>query len=124
MRLCFIIFIFITTLHAQPSWINDPALDGYIVGVGISKDANPVSKRRIATVEARANLAETIKVQLNSYFKMITTTHNNTLSTFTESTVEQQANELLVQSFVKDTFQDTDGTFYVLVVLTKSKVQQ
>ena len=120
MRLYFIIFILIETLHAQPSWVNNPNMDGYITGVGMSNDQNQVSKRRIATVAARANLAETIKVQLKSYFKMITTTHNATLSTFTESTIEQQANELLVQSFIKDTFQDADGTFYVLMVIKKN----
>jgi len=110
-------------LFAQPTWINNQIIDGYITGLGLSNDKNPVSKRIIATVSARANLAESIKVEVKSHFKMLTQTHNDTHTTMTESIIEQKANELLVGSFVKDTFQTDDGTLYILVVIKKSDIK-
>ena len=114
-----ILFINLSLL-AQPSWINNPNIDGYIAGVGISNDKNPVLKRRIATVSARANLAETIKVDIKSYFKMISKSKNDEYSSSSESLIEQKAQEVLVSSVIKDTYQDNDGTFYVLVVVKNS----
>ena len=118
-----LISLILSSLLAQPLWINNSHIDGYLTGVGISNDKNLVSKRRIATVSARASLTENIRVEISSYFKMITTTRNDTHSTLTESLIEQKANEVLVASFVKDTYQDIDGTFYVLVVVDKSNLK-
>jgi len=111
------------SLFAQPLWIKNQTLNGYITGIGLSNDSNLVSKRIIATASARANLAESIKVEVKSHFKMLTQTHNDTHTTVTESIIEQKANELLVGSFVKDTFQADDGTLYILVVIKKSDIK-
>ena len=111
------------SLFAQPLWIKNQTLNGYITGIGLSNDSNLVSKRIIATASARANLAESIKVEVKSHFKMLTQTHNDTHTTVTESIIEQKANELLVGSFVKDTFQADDGTLYILVVIKKSDMK-
>jgi len=123
-KLLFFISLILSTLFAQPAWINNPHIDGFIAGIGISDDKNPILKRRIATVSARANLAENIKVEMSSYFKMITITQNNSSITQSQSLIEQRANEILVDSFVKETYEDKNGNFYVLVVLAKSKIQQ
>ena len=123
MKLFFILFWNISLLVAQPLWIKNQTLNGYITGIGLSNDSNLVSKRIIATASARANLAESIKVEVKSHFKMLTQTHNDTHTTVTESIIEQKANELLVGSFVKDTFQADDGTLYILVVIKKSDIK-
>jgi len=124
MKILFLLFFILSSLLlAKPLWINNSHIDGYITGVGMSNDINPISKRRIATVSARASLTENIRVEISSYFKMITTTRNDTLSTSTESLIEQKANEVLVASFVKDTYQDVDRTFYVLVVVEKGNLK-
>ncbi len=101
--------------------INNPTIDGYLTGAGILNDKNPVSKRRIATVMARASLAENIRVKIRSSFKMITKTQNDKYSTYFQGVIEQKAHEILVSSIIKDTYQDDDGTFYVLVVVKKCK---
>lgn len=121
----YLIFFLMTVsfLFAQPSWLNDQNLDGYITGVGLSNDSNSVSKRIIATVSARENLAETVKVEIKSYYKMIGKSYNDTHSTVMESIIEQKANELLVGSFVKDTFESSDGTLYVLVAIKKNDLK-
>jgi len=48
---------------------------------------------------------------------MITKTRNEAHSIITESLIEQKVNEILVNSFIKDTYQDYDGTIYILVVI-------
>ena len=123
-KLYIFLFIAISSAFAQPAWVNNPSIDGYLTGVGISNDKNPVSKRRMATVSARANLAETIKVEITSYFKMTTKTHNDSRSVITNSMIEQKASEVLVESSIKDTYQDSDGNFYVLVVVNKSSIKE
>ena len=123
MKSIYLILVTNIILFAQPTWINNQIIDGYITGLGLSNDSNSISKRIIATVSARANLAESIKVEVKSHFKMLTQTHNDTHTTMTESIIEQKANELLIGSFVKDTFQTDDGTLYILVVIKKSDIK-
>jgi len=122
-RLLVVIIAMHAMLFSNPLWINNQTMDGYITGIGLSNDKDPVSKRIIATASARANLAESIKVEVKSHFKMLTQTHNDTHTTMTESIIKQKANEFLVGSFVKDTFQADDGTLYILVVIKKSDMK-
>ena len=123
MKFYLLSIIIVSTLFAKPSWINNPSIDGLIIGVGLSNDSSLVSRRIIATVSARANLAESIKVEMKSYFKMIATSNNDIHTKMTTSIIEQKANELLIGSFVKDTYQTDDGILYVLVVIKKSDIK-
>ena len=118
-----LVFLAISSLIAQPLWINNPNIEGYLVGIGMSNDKNPISKRRIATVSARASLSENIRVEISSYFKMITTIKNDNYSILTESFIEQKAQEVLVGSVIKHTYQDNDGTFYILVTVKKDSIK-
>lgn len=122
MKFLLILSLFLSTLFAKPSWIDNPNTDTFIGGVGLSNDINPVSKRRCATVAARANIAETIKVEISSYFKTVSKADNNTYTKVTEQMIEQKASEVLVGSVVKDTYEDKDGTLYVWIVVNKSKI--
>jgi hypothetical protein len=119
----FVLTIFTSTLFAQPSWIDNPNTDTLIGGVGLSNDTNPISKRRCATVAARANIAETIKVEISSYFKMVSKSDNNSYTKVTEQMIEQKASEVLVGSVIKDSYEDKDGTLYVWVVVNKSQIK-
>ena len=122
MKSLLILSLFLSTLFAKPSWIDNPNTDTLIGGVGLSNDINPVSKRRCATVAARANIAETIKVEISSYFKTVSKADNNTYTKVTEQMIEQKASEVLVGSVVKDTYEDKDGTLYVWIVVNKSQI--
>jgi hypothetical protein len=122
MKSVIILSLFLSTLFAQPSWIDNPNTDTLIGGVGLSNDTNPISKRRCATVAARANIAETIKVAISSYFKMVSKSDNNTYTKVTEQMIEQKASEVLVGSVIKDSYEDQDGTLYVWVVVNKSQI--
>ena len=122
MKSLLILSLFLSTLFAQPSWINNPNTDTLIGGVGLSNDVDPVSKRRCATVAARANIAETIKVEISSYFKTVSKADNNTYTKVTEQMIEQKASEVLVGSVIKDSYEDKDGTLYVWVVVNKSQI--
>lgn len=122
MKSLLILSVLLSTLFAKPSWIDNPNTDTLIGGVGLSNDINPVSKRRCATVAARANIAETIKVEISSYFKMISKSDNNTYTKVTEQMIEQKASEVLVGSVIKDSYEDKDGTLYVWVVVNKSQI--
>jgi len=122
MKSVLILSVLLSTLFAQPSWIDNPNTDTLLGGVGVSNDINPVSKRRCATVAARANIAETIKVEISSYFKMVSKSDNNTYTKVTEQMIEQKASEVLVGSVIKDSYEDKDGTLYVWVVVEKSQI--
>jgi len=123
MKSLLILSLFLSTLFAQPSWIDNPNTDTLIGGVGLSNDINPVSKRRSATVAARANIAETIKVEISSYFKTVSKSDNNTYTKVTEQMIEQKASVVLVGSAIKDSYEDKDGMLYVWVVVNKSQIE-
>lgn len=117
MKYLFCLILLTLSLFAQPEWISNPSIKGYITGIGLSNDKNPVSKRRIATVSARASLAENIKVEIKSHFKIVAQSRNDKHLTHSESIIEQKTHQVLVNSVIKDTFQDKDGTFYVLMAV-------
>jgi len=54
---------------------------------------------------------------------MTTRSYNDIHSSMTQSTIEQKASELLVGSFVKETFQVNDGTLYILIVIKKNAIK-
>ena len=119
-----LLLIFNISLFAQPDWLNNPNIDGYISGIGYSNDKNPVLRRRIATVSARANIAETIKVEIKSYFKIKKKINLKSYSKETEQIMEQKASAVLVNSTVKDTYQDSNGVFYILMVVKRSFLKE
>jgi len=119
-----LLLIFNISLFAQPDWLNNPNIDGYISGIGYSNDKNPVIRRRIATVSARANIAETIKVEIKSYFKIKKKINLKSYSKETEQIMEQKASAVLVNSTVKDTYQDSNGVFYILMVVKRSFLKE
>ncbi len=120
----FYIILFSTLLYAEPAWINNTSNlnQKYIYGLGISNDTNPVNKRHIAIANARASLAQNIKVEIKSYFKMIEQSNNDKYTRKTNSIVEQKANELLIGSSIEDSFIDNDGVLYILMKINKLKV--
>jgi len=118
------ILLFSTLLYAEPAWINNTShlSQKYIYGLGISNDINPVNKRYIAIANARASLAQNIKVEIKSYFKMTKQSNNDKYTRKTNSIVEQKANELLVGSSIENSFIDNDGVLYILMKMSKLKV--
>jgi len=119
MKTIFFILAFISVLNAKPLWIDNPFVDGYIVGVGSSNNKNPMFKKRIAMAIARANLSEAIKVEIKTSMKITTKKANSLNTQVSEQTIQQKASALLVGSEIDDTYEDTDGTYFVLVILNK-----
>ena len=120
----FYIFFLSVSLYAQPSWLNNTnnLNQKFLYGIGVSNDINPVSRRQVAIINARANLAENIKVTIKSYFKIATKSNNSNFNKKTESIIEQKANELLINSSVEDSFLDDNGILYILIKINKLKI--
>ncbi|MEA2049651.1 MAG: LPP20 family lipoprotein [Campylobacterota bacterium] len=114
----FILSCIITiSAFAQPSWIDTPTTDKYIGGVGIVESK---LDRRVAKIKARASLLETIKVTLSSNSKLTKIQDENGKynKSFSREII-QKANGYLESSFVKDTYTESDGTFYIWVVIDR-----
>ena len=125
MKIIYIVLLS-SLLYAQPAWIkNTNSLNtNYIYGLGISNDKDVVAKRQIAIINARADLAQNIKVTISSDFKMVTESKNTNYSMKTKSIIEQKALELLVGSTVEDSFTDIDNVLYILMKVNKSKIKK
>jgi len=107
----------------KPLWIDNPFMNGYVVGVGSSNNTNMMMKKRIAIAKARANLAEAIRVEIKTHLNITTKTTKNSTIEFSEQIIEQNANELLVGSEVEDTYQDNNGNYFVFVILNKKEIR-
>ncbi len=106
--------MFIISAFAQPSWVNNPTNNQYIGGVGIGKN---ISERRLAMVLARAELFESIKVNLKSGTIIEKVRSENNYSSSFSQKIIQKAKGSLENSFVKDTYTDKDGRYYVWMVI-------
>lgn len=117
-----LVFIFsvLNLLASPPSWAAIQIINGYICGVGISNDINPVVRERISVVSARAALAENISVEIISYFKIHVHVLNDKKTQVSESLIEQKAHIILSKSRIEKRFLDDDGTLYILVVLPRT----
>ena len=117
MKILLICTIFVLELFAQPKWIDNPTTNKYIGGVGIVQNK---LDRRLAKIKARAALLETIKVSISS--KSTMTKSNSSDGKYKNnfsSSITQSAQGMLDSSYVKDTFVDQDGYFYIWVVVDK-----
>ena len=123
MKTILLLLTLISIINAKPLWIDNPFLDGYVVGVGSSNNQNQMFKKIIATAIARANLAEAIKVEIKTSLNITTKIVDGNTSQVTEQTIQQQANALLVGSEIDDTYQDSDGTYFIFVILNKNEIR-
>ena len=117
MKILLICTIFVVELFAQPFWIDSPTTSQYIGGVGIVKSK---LDRRLAKIKARAALLESIKVEISSKSTLSKSNlaDGQTKNSFSQDII-QSAKGALDKSYVKDTFVDDDGYFYIWVVIEK-----
>lgn len=115
-----VIVLFSTLIYAQPSWILNPNLSEYITGIGSSDEPNLLLRERVAVATARANLIESIKVEIQSSTKMnISVSNDDNLKKEFIQTIEQKAQQILKGSFIKEKYTDKNGVLYILVVIKK-----
>jgi len=109
--------------HQQPSWVNTPTLPGYIAVVSSAKPQKKGGKqaqRRTALLIARAELAKSVRIHINSVLQTETTTRNNSVSEKSNSKISTHALELqqLTHAKVKAEWlnKETDELFIWFVV--------
>lgn len=121
-----IICVFTVNAFANPKWINNPSIDGYISAVGIAKPQNGglAIQKRVALTIARGELAERIKVNISSEInitKKCQGDENCTKSIF--QTIHQKSSEIIKSSFIKDSYIDSSTKeMYVLVVVPQANI--
>lgn len=115
MKILTISVIFILDLVAQPIWVDNPSNNNFIGGVGIVENK---TQRRLAIMKARATLLESIKVQISSQSEFNKSNEDGYNSSFSQKII-QEAKGYLNNSFVKDSFVDSEGYFYIWVVINK-----
>lgn len=122
-KILLILIFFTNILYAQPNWISNPISNSkYISAVGFSSEENPQLRERLAITIARANLAESIKVNISTEIEIINETKNgNTTKESVKQTISQKANELLKKSYVKDKYIDNNGVLYILIAIDNDK---
>ena len=109
-----------------PVWFSYPGYDGYIGGVGIAKpQKNGYSvQRRVATVQAQADLARSVKVNVyNEFTSERLLVSKNTQQHYQEkfSTLSrQQVDDFIGNAVIMDEWLDEKtGELYIWVVLPK-----
>jgi hypothetical protein len=110
--LLLIIFIQIGFCQEKPKWIYNPNFDKkFIGGVGSSNSGNLYRDLQIAKILGRANLAENIKVEIESIFVK----KNRKINYI----VIQKSKELLKNSFVNDEWVSPKGELFLWIVIEK-----
>lgn len=121
-----IICVYTVNAFANPAWIKNPYIDGYISAVGIAKPQNGglAIQKRVALAIAREELAERIKVNISSEInitKKCQGDENCTKSIF--QTIHQKSSETIKSSFIKDSYIDPlTKEMYVLVVMPQENI--
>lgn len=103
-------------LFAQPLWMNNPTNSQFYGGIGIVKDK---TLRRVAILQARAELLETIKVEISSNTESVKSSISGNYTSEFKQTIVSKAEDIVKESYVKDTFTDSEGYYYVWVVVLK-----
>ncbi|MEA3315957.1 MAG: LPP20 family lipoprotein [Campylobacterota bacterium] len=117
MRYIILTIILLTSLFSNPLWLKQSSNQQYIGGVGI---VNDISQKRIALMQARAELLENIKVHISSTLNINRTLYSNgDYKSDISRSLTQKAEGYLKNSFKKDSFIDKDGRYYVWVVIEK-----
>ena len=116
MKLLLFFSLIYTLSSAQPNWVNSDSSKDYIGGVGIVKD---VTQKRLAKILARADLLENIKVHISSTTVIKDSTDADSI---TNIEIRQEAEGYLKDSYMKDSFVDADGNYYVWVVIEREKL--
>ena len=105
-----------SAIYAKPFWIDSPSTSKYIGGVGIVKGKE---NRRVANIKARAELLESVKVYLKTKLTIKDSEKDGIYHSTTDSHIEQKAKGSIKQSYIKDTYNDKDGYYYVWMVIER-----
>lgn len=100
----------------KPAWISSPQNDKYLGGVGIVES---IDQRSTAIILARAELLESLKVEISSLF---TQTKSKT-SSDAKRVITQKAQGFLKESFPYKSYTDEDGNYYVWVVIKRDSLK-
>lgn len=123
-----------------PSWVEQPTIDGMLVGVGIAQ-ANPLGdkmqQRTSAINNGRLELANQIRTRVQAMYSQLnqqTTTagtdgkellREDVASRITENTAKQLTDQQLTGSKVNQIWTDPkDGDMYAQVVISQDSIDQ
>lgn len=112
----FLVSFVVVTLFAnnEPKWLYTPSLDGVVGAVGYAKSIDDKKlQRKIALIDARAKLSETIKIKIENETLKISSSDGN--SSF-EKQSTQTSNNMIRNAKVIEEYQDEDGGLYLWLV--------
>lgn len=123
--------VFPNTEQAAPGWICDepqPGLEIQAVGVAEPSKAGISFVKDMAVTDARARIAEQLKVQVSKivkkYLGRTGTADNETIDAAAESATKSISNETLVGTRIYKTRTGPTGRYYALVGIDSASVEQ
>lgn len=109
-------------LKGAPKWVMNPNIPGYYAEIGSAKrnSGGDISfQRQEAITVANANLARKIQNKVSSMFKTykgkVGYDKNGTYDATSSFITKQVSNLLLSNTYVEDTWLNSQGTFFVLL---------
>ena len=116
-KIVWIAFLLIGNLllaNNEPKWLYTPSLDGVVGAVGYAKpNEDKKLQRKIALIDAKAKLSETIKIKIENETLKSSSSDGN--SSF-EKQSTQTSNNLIRNAKVVEEYQDVDGGLYLWMV--------
>jgi len=116
---------------AAPGWICDEPVEGIAVsavGSATKSDAGPAFMKQMAATDARVQLAQNMKVQVQNMIKQYVETtgaaSKETVDRVNTSVTKQITDQSLSGTRILKSRSGPDGTLYVLVGLDESAAQQ
>jgi hypothetical protein len=114
-----------------PTWVCDAPVEGMTVGAvgsAAKSDAGIAFMKQMAAAEARVQLAQTMKVQVQNMIKQYAETtgtgSKETVDQVNTAVTKQITDQSLIGTKVFRSIQAPDGTMYVLVGLDEATAQK
>jgi len=111
----FLSLLFLVSLYGtEPKWLYTPSLDGVVGAVGYAKPIEDKKlQRKIALIDARAKLSETIKIKIEN--ETLKSSSSDGYNSF-EKQSTQTSNNLVRNAKVIEEYLDVDGGLYLWMV--------
>ena len=114
MKLFLSLLCVVSLYGTEPRWLYTQSLDGVVGAVGYAKPIEDKKlQKKIALIDARAKLSETIKIKIENETLKISSSDGN--SSF-EKQSTQTSNNMVRNAKVIDEYQDEEGGLYLWMV--------
>ena len=111
-----------TTSSDLPSWVLNPRIEGYLCGVGTARPqkANPSYQRRVAMMQARAEIAREIEIFVRTELAMEKSCRDDACRSRIATRSRHLSRQMIGEATVKDEWKDPEnGTLYIRLTVKK-----